>query len=935
MLEKGAEIGHYKIIDRLGTGGMGEVFLAEDTRLDRKVALKLLHEKNTANADGLNRFVQEAKAASALNHPNIITVHDIGEFEDKHFIAVEYIDGETLRERMKNRLTFDETLSISIQTAEALSAAHRAGIIHRDIKPENVMVRKDGYVKVLDFGLAKLSEQQTNGESADTEDATKKLVQTHPGVVMGTAAYMSPEQARGKAVDARSDVFSFGVMMYEILTGQTPFQGETMMDVISAIMNSEAPPLQSFAAHLPKELVRIVHKTLKNKREQRYQTIRDLLNDLKDLRGELAQESFLERTAVPNKAEKPETNPTSAPKLSTSSGGRMKDSLLLIDFENQTGEAIFDHTLKTALTFALGQSPFLDIVPDAKVAQTLRLMKRAAGERVTRELAEEICLRLNLKAYLAGSVSNLGSIYFLTLEAVNARSGESLGREYEQANNKEEILAALGRAATGIREKLGESLSSIQKYDIPLDLTTSSFEALKFLTLGQEQANSGKQLEAIPFYQKALEFDSEFASAYSGLAVIYANANQWKLAKGNAAKAFELKDSVGGHEKLRVSYFYYSFVTGEMDKALSTLDLWRKTYTSSVAPYVNLADSYTRIGQFERAISVCREALNSTNVAAAAVLYTNLADSLLSLGRFDEVKETLREAFARNFDFYIFHISLFRVGFIENDSALMEENLKWFDGQTDEYLALDLQSGAAAFTGKWRTAQEFSRKAIDLAVLNNARELAARFAAEQALRIALWSSGTGLPKGEEAQLKTVLKTQTNKALNLERGKDVMTRAALALAVAGQTAEADALADELQAEYPRATLLNQLWLPMIRAAILLQSGNAKEAIEELEIVERYEKAAEFYPQYLRGLSFLQLNKPKNAVKEFDKILNHRGEAPLSSVYPLAQLGKARATKGKAEYEKFFELWKDADKDMPALIEAKKEFEKLVATVDKSA
>jgi eukaryotic-like serine/threonine-protein kinase len=935
MLEKGAEIGHYKIIDRLGAGGMGEVFLAEDTRLDRKVALKLLHEKNTANADGLNRFVQEAKAASALNHPNIITVHDIGEFEDKHFIAVEYIDGETLRERMKNRLTFDETLSISIQTAEALSAAHRAGIIHRDIKPENVMVRKDGYVKVLDFGLAKLSEQQTNGESADTEDATKKLVQTHPGVVMGTAAYMSPEQARGKAVDARSDVFSFGVMMYEILTGQTPFQGETMMDVISAIMNSEAPPLQSFAAHLPKELVRIVHKTLKNKREQRYQTIRDLLNDLKDLRGELAQESFLERTAVPNKAEKPETNPTSAPKLSTSSGGRMKDSLLLIDFENQTGEVIFDHTLKTALTFALGQSPFLDIVPDAKVAQTLRLMKRAAGERVTRELAEEICLRLNLKAYLAGSVSNLGSIYFLTLEAVNARSGESLGREYEQANNKEEILAALGRAATGIREKLGESLSSIQKYDIPLDLTTSSFEALKFLTLGQEQANSGKQLEAIPFYQKALEFDSEFASAYSGLAVIYANANQWKLAKGNAAKAFELKDSVGGHEKLRVSYFYYSFVTGEMDKALSTLDLWRKTYTSSVAPYVNLADSYTRIGQFERAISVCREALNSTNVAAAAVLYTNLADSLLSLGRFDEVKETLREAFARNFDFYIFHISLFRVGFIENDSALMEENLKWFDGQTDEYLALDLQSGAAAFTGKWRTAQEFSRKAIDLAVLNNARELAARFAAEQALRIALWSSGTGLPKGEEAQLKTVLKTQTNKALNLERGKDVMTRAALALAVAGQTAEADALADELQAEYPRATLLNQLWLPMIRAAILLQSGNAKEAIEELEIVERYEKAAEFYPQYLRGLSFLQLNKPKNAVKEFDKILNHRGEAPLSSVYPLAQLGKARATKGKAEYEKFFELWKDADKDMPALIEAKKEFEKLVATADKSA
>ncbi len=416
-------LGHYRIVKKLGAGGMGEVFLAEDVRLDRKVAVKFLNDEFSKDADKLNRFVQEAKAASALNHPNIITVYDIGESEGMNYIAAEFIDGETLRERMKKRLTFDETLSISIQTAEALSAAHQAGIVHRDIKPENVMIRPDGYVKVLDFGLAKLSEQNAAAK-ADAEDSTKKLVKTNPGVVMGTASYMSPEQARGKEVDARSDVFSFGVMMYEILAGQTPFQGETMMDVISAIMNSEPPPLQRFAAHLPKELIRIVHKTLKKKREQRYQTTRDLLTDLKDLRDELHQESFLERTAVPNKAESKEA--VSTPKVSTSSGGRLKDSLLLIDFENQTGEAIFDHTLKTALTFSLGQSPFLDIVPDAKVAQSLKQMKRASNERVTRELAEEICLRLNLKAYLAGSISNLGSIYFLTLEAVNARTGESI-----------------------------------------------------------------------------------------------------------------------------------------------------------------------------------------------------------------------------------------------------------------------------------------------------------------------------------------------------------------------------------------------------------------------------------------------------------------------------------------------------------------------------
>jgi serine/threonine protein kinase/Flp pilus assembly protein TadD len=926
ILSAGAVVSHYKILRSIGAGGMGEVFLAEDVRLDRKVALKILPENISAGVDGLNRFRQEAKSASALNHPNIITVFDVGEFEGKHFIAVEYIDGETLRERMKKRLTFDETLSICIQTAEALSAAHQAGIVHRDIKPENIMIRPDGYVKVLDFGLAKLTEQPTNPKTAEAEDATKKLVKTNPGVVMGTAAYMSPEQARGKAVDARSDVFSFGVMMYEILAGRVPFAGETMMDVILAIMNDEATPLQSFAAHLPRELVRIVHKTLKKKREQRYQTSKDLLNDLKDLRDELQQELILERTAVPNKAEKSEANATSHAKLSTSSGGRLKDSLLLIDFENQTGEAIFDYTLKTALSFALGQSPFLGIAPEAKIAQSLRQMKRQPNERVTRELAEELCLRLNLKAFLAGSISNLGSIYFLTLEAVNARTGESLGREYEQANNKEEVLAALSRAASGIREKLGESLSSIQKYDTPLEMTTSSFEALKFYSFGYEQAYSGKLLEAIPFFQKALEFDAEFAAAYMELVVIYANTNQWKLAKENAVKAFELKDSVGEDEKLRISYFYYKIVTGEMDKAISTLELWRKSYTSTVSPFTRLADCYMRLGQFERAVSVCREALSSTNVATAA-LYGNLAYSLLSLGRFDEVKEACREAFARNFDGEYFHLALFQIEFIENDAALMAESLKSFNGRNDEYLALDAQAGAAAFAGKWRAAQDFSRRSIDLANRSTAREVAAQYAAQQALRIVLWSGKSGLPDPADAQLKTVLKTQTNKALNLERGKDVMKRAALALAVAGQTAEADALIKELHQENPKDTLLNELWLPLVRAAALLQTGKAKEAIEELEITERYERAAEFYPQYLRGLAYLQLNKPKQAIRELDKILNNRGESPLSSIYALAQLGKARAMKKKEEYEKFFELWKEADKDMPALNEAKKEFENL--------
>ncbi len=918
MARKGSLFAHYEILSLIGSGGMGEVFLARDTKLDRNVAIKFLAHDFASQGERLARFVREARAASALSHPNIITIHEIGESNDEHYIVTEHIDGTTLRQRLASPLSFDEVLSIAIQIADALTAAHAGGITHRDIKPENIMLRKDGYLKVLDFGLAKLTES----ERAESPEAGSTFLVTSPGSFMGTVSYMSPEQARGKDTDARSDIFSFGVVLYEMLTGRLPFPGDNHADVISGILAKDPAPLKTYVADIPDEFQRLVSKALSKDREERYLFTKDLLNDLKNLRDDLRLARRLDQR-VEQKFSK--VGQMIEPPVSTSSDN-VKDSILLTDFENITGEAIFDMTLKTALTFSLGQSPFLDIASETNIANALRQMKRVTNERVTRELAEELCLRLGLKAYLAGSISSLGSVYFLTLEAVNARTGESIGREYEQANSKEEILAALSRAATGIRGRLGESLSSIQRYDRPLDNTTSSFEALKFFTFGQEQSRRGKHLEAIPFFQKALEFDSGFATAYTGLAVIYYNTNQWKLAKAHATKAFELKDSVGEYEKLRISFFYYSLVTGEMDKAISTLQVWRKTYTSSVGSYVNLADCFQRLGQFEQAVLVCRDALNS-NLAVPAILYSNLAESLLSLGRFDEVKKICREAFSGNYDAYHFHLCLFQVGYIENDRVLMEENLQWFDDRTDGYLALDLQAGAAAFEGKWRRAQDLSRRAIDLAVRSNAREVAARFAADQVLRIVLWSFASGLPSGEDNQLRTVLKTQTNKALNLERSKEVMTRSALAVACAGQAEEATALAKELQAERPKDTFLNELWLPMIRSALLLQRRKAKESIEELEITGRFERAAGFYPQYLRGLAYLEMKKAEEASREFDKILDHRGEAPLSAIYALARLGKARAMKDKTEYEKFFELWKDADTDMPALTAAREEVERL--------
>lgn len=916
-LEPGKQVGHFRIISKIGSGGMGDVFLADDTKLDRKVAIKFLNEKFSKDEALLNRFIQEAKAASALNHPNILTVFEIGDHEGMQYMSAEYIDGKTLRDRMKSRVTFDEIMSISIQTAEALSAAHQAGIVHRDVKPENVMVRSDGYVKVLDFGLVKLTEVF----NSDGEDETKKLVKTNPGVVMGTVAYMSPEQARGKPTDARSDVFSFGIMLYEMLAGKLPFSGETMTDTLSSIISSEPQPISSLAPHIPRELQRIVQKTLKKKREQRYQTTKDLLVDLKELRDELQIEAKLEQTAVPSK---PEVSQSSAPRHTTSSGGGAKDSLLLTEFENTTGETIFDQTLKMALAFSLAQSPFLDIVPDSKVSQTLRLMGRLPDERVTKELGEEICMRQNLKAFITGSITKFGEIYVLTLEAINARNNESLGREFEQVNSREDVLNALTRAAAGLREKLGESLSSIEKFNVPGEsITTSSLEALKIFVLGREQIVNGRQFEAIPFYKKALEIDPKFALAYTELAVVYRNTDQWKLAAEMTTEAFALRDAVSESEKLRITYYYHNFVQGELDKAIDTLELWRNTYPNFVVSYVSLSDSMERLGQSEKAVAFAREGIRID--PHYATIYMNLVESLVSLGRNDEAKETCQIAFDRKLDGTYFHLFPLIIGFVENDTAAIAENLRWFAGRDDEHLAFDVQARAAAVKGQWRTAQDFSRRSVDLATHTNAKEVAGKYAAEQAVRVVFWSSGTGLPSKDDTTLRSVLRAQTNKAINLEKGQQVIVTNALALAIAGQSDEATVLLKGMMADRPKDTLLRHLWAPTIKAALWLQAGKLKEAVEELEITERLEKAGEFIPQYLRGLALLMLNRNKDAAVEFDKILNFRGEAPLSSLYPLAQLGKARATKDPVDYEKFFDLWKDADTDMPALVAAKKEFD----------
>jgi len=966
----GTTISHYHIFSKLGQGGMGEVYLAEDTKLDRKVALKLLPDSVASDQERMRRFVQEAKSASALNHPNIITIYEIGEIDSRHFIATEFIDGETLRKRMRHgHLKLIELLEIAIQTTGALAAAHAAGIIHRDIKPENIMVRHDGYVKVLDFGLAKLTEPQ--GFTADTEAPTKALVDTGAGIVLGTLVYMSPEQAKGQRVDGRTDLWSLGAVIYEMVTGHAPFEAETPSEVLALILNKEPALLARYDREAPPELERIVSKALTKDLEERYQTAKDILVDLKRLKRQLDLESEIERTVSPEfrtsssaVAHTPATSQVTAAasgevthhvssaqyiateikkhkkgfalsaavvfSLVLATVGYFvfarrtvaltdKDTILISDFVNTTGDGVFDGTLKQGLVVQLGQSPYLSLFPDARVRQTLRLMGHSQDDRVTQDIAREICQRQGLKALITGSIAALGSHYVLTLTAVNSQSGEVVASEQSEAENKEQVLKALTQAANQLREKLGESLNSIQRFDAPLEVTTASLEALKAYSLASDQSSRGKWLEAVDLYKHALELDPNFASAYNGMAVSYANTNQPKLAAESVTKAYALRDRVSEVEKFRITAFYYFDATGELDKYIETLELYKQTYPRDDRPYVNLSVAYDRIGQWEKSAKEAAEAIRMNPNTAAP--HGNLARAYMRLNRYDESLAVLDRAQNQlKLDTEPLHTFTYYNAAIRGDTATMKHEVDGLSGKPSEYTAVDWQSNSAYFAGQWHQMQDFSRRAIDLAAHSNAKAVAAQYAAEAALHAAV------LGKCAES------KSAATQALSFERNQVSLTRSSLALALCGDVGQAQALVDELAKEYPQFTIVNGIWLPPIHAALDLDRNNAAQALTDLEPATRYEAAGEFWSQYLRGQAYLKLNKGAEAAVEFQKIIGARGQAPLSALYPLAHVGLARAAtlqgdsaKARKAYQDFFTLWKDADPEISILIEAKKEYE----------
>ena len=969
-LDAGIKLGRYEIRSKLGAGGMGEVYLAQDMELDRTVAIKILPERLAADPQRLQRFIQEAKAASALNHPHILTIHEIGNYQTSKFIAMEFIDGDTLGQRMRAGMKLLQVLEVASEVASALVAAHAAGIVHRDIKPDNVMVRRDGYVKVLDFGLAKLTERQST--PSEPEASTRALVNTDAGTVMGTANYMSPEQAKGVQVDARSDLWSLGAVIYEMVTGQLPFQGETPTETISLILQKEPPPLTRFVPDLPEELDRIVTKTLEKDREERYQTAKDLLLDLRHLKRKIEVDAEIDRTLTPEaRAAATQTHDgpstaaagaatwlSSSRSPATASGSvherrfswripavvvgaillaiaalavwniarrkpslTAKDTVLIADFTNTTSEPVFDGTLKQALAVQLGQSPYLNIYPEERVNTTLRFMGRAPNERITRDVAKEICEREGIKAMIVGSIAKLGSHYVLTLEAINAHEGDSIAREQSEAESKEQVLKALGVAASQLREKLGESLTSIKKFDAPIEqATTSSLEALKAFSQGTELRNQGKQVDSLSFYQHAIELDPNFALAYARLAVINSNLVQPELAAQNAQKAYDLRDRVSERERFYISEKYTSYVTGDREEAIRILQQWAQNYPQDYVPHNNLANNYALIGRHEDALKEAREAVNL--YPTSQVNLTNYIGSFIRLNRFDEARETLEKYMPP--DRPLYHLYNLQLAVIRHDKETEQKHLEWGLKQTNDPDILDGGAEIFSYYGQWRKAQELEHRAVELLVSQNRKETAAQFQAAMSFYAAQF--------GFCDQAKQAM----TQSLSVARGRLNLGAITMASAACGDAAQAGTLSDELKKRFPQDTGNNYVVQPLTRALLELSRGNTTQAIEATQPMMRFENGLlpGVWLPYTRGQIFLKAKSGNEAATEFQKIIDHPGLEPFSPFNALAHLGLARASvltgdtvKARREYQDFLAAWKDADSDLPILVEAKKEYERV--------